>query len=162
MDISSNIGISSYGAMTQSNATSSSMRPPPPPPPEAVDGELSGYLSEVEGSEEAKDFMQDFMSMSLSGEFDAEQLAASAPDSLKEYAEEQGVDLEEMMQAANEHFEEMGSKMPEDGNRPPPPPEGASMMNSDSAMYSSVAQYGDSSNELMESLISALSIKTTA
>jgi len=168
MDISSNFGVSSYSSLTQSSEVQSS-RPPPPPRPEPVEGELSGYLSEADNAEEAKSFMQDFMSMSLSGEFDAEALAASAPESLIAYAEEQGVDLEEMMESANEHFEEMGSNRPESGNRPPPPPppedgESSSTFSFDdlSQAYASVSEYGNNETDLMDSLLSSLSIKTTA
>jgi len=122
MDISSNFGVSSYSSTTQTSGVSSSRPPPPPQKIEAVEGELSGYLSEAENAEEAKSFMDDFMSMNLSGEFDAAALVESAPDSLKEYAEEQGVDLEEMMASANQYFEEMSSDTQEEGGRPPPPP----------------------------------------
>jgi len=110
MDISSSFGASPYGSITKTNTDMQVSMPPGRPKP--VEGELSGYLSQVQGSDEAKNFMQDFMSMNMSGEFDAEALAESAPDSLKAYAQEQGVDLAEMMQAANDKFQQMGSKMP--------------------------------------------------
>jgi len=164
MDISGSYTVSPYTSVSQSSSEMKVGSRPPPPPPEPVEGELSGYLSEVEDTEEVKSFMQEVMSMSLSGDFDAEELAESAPESLKAYAEEQGVDLEEMMQNAHDHLQQMGNKMPGGGGPMPPPTEEEEQTSIDNAAssYASIAQLGDNENDLMESLLSSLSIKTTA
>ena len=164
MDISGSYTVSPYTSVSQSSSEMKVGSRPPPPPPEPVDGELSGYLSEVEDTEEVKSFMQEVMSMSLYGDFDAEELAEMAPDSLKAYAQEQGVDLEDMMQNAHDHLQQMGNKMPGGGGPMPPPAQEDEQTSLDSATssYASIAQLGDSENDLMESLLSSLSIKTTA
>ncbi|MBN2122744.1 MAG: hypothetical protein JW821_00485, partial [Deltaproteobacteria bacterium] len=51
----------------------------------------------------------------MNGTFDAAEMAANAPEALKTFAEENGVDLEHML-------EDMAARMEETGGGPPPPP----------------------------------------
>lgn len=153
MNISQSYGMSGMSSMQSMTGMQGKM--PPPPPPE--DGKLSGYMAENRGSEETKSFMNSFKEMSKSGEFDAAALAEQAPESLKAYAEEQGVDLESMLEGAYEKFEERASK---GGRKGPPPSEGGNMQGAMSA-YSSIAQGTSSESNLLNSLMSAISIKET-
>jgi hypothetical protein len=153
-----------YSSFTSSlnnqNMVSNEQRPPKPPQP--VEGELSGFLSESRGDSEVKEFMQGFMEMNMSGEFDAATLAEQAPESLKAYAEEQGVDLEEMLQQAHDKFSEMGPPPGGKGGRPMPPPELLDASSNKTDVYAAISELGDADSELIDSLISSLSIKTAA
>jgi len=137
----------------------------PPKPPEPIDGELSGYMAEAQGSEEVKDFMKTFMEMNFSGEFDAASLAQSAPESLQTYAQEQGVDLETMLQNAHEQHQEMASGKGKGGGGMPPPPRDeneSNNVNSLLSQYTSVSQLNNSESSLLEDLMSSISIKAVA
>ena len=161
MNISTN-----YSSFTNSlnNQTMVSNEQRPPKPPKPVEGELSGFLSENRGNSEVKDFMRGFMEMNISGEFDAASLADQAPESLKAYAEEQGVDLEEMLQQAHDKFSEMGPPPGGKGGRPVPPSEqlDASSTSNKTDIYAAISELGDADSELIDSLFSSLSIKTAA
>lgn len=161
MNISTNYS-SFTNSLTNQNNVSNEHRPPKPPQP--VEGELSGFLSESRGDSEVKGFMQGFMEMNMSGEFDAATLAEQAPESLKTYAEEQGVDLEDMLQQAHDKFVEMGAPPRGKGGRPMPPQEqlGASSANNKADVYAAISGLGNTDSELIDSLISSLSIKTAA
>lgn len=163
MDISTNYSSLTH-ALSNQNIGSLENRPPERQRPDPVDGELSGFLSESRGNTEVKDFMKGFMEMNISGEFDAATLAESAPDSLKAYAEEQGVDLETMLQQAHDKFSEMGPPPAGRGGKPMPPPEQNGTTNTDNKtnIYSAISQLGDADSELINSLISSLSIQTAA
>ncbi|MDF2176768.1 hypothetical protein P2G88_00705 [Aliiglaciecola sp. CAU 1673] len=87
-------------------------RPPPPP----KDG-LSGFMDTAKDDPEIRDFLQSIREASDSGEFDAQALAEQAPDSLKSYAEENGIDLASMFQKKHDaHQERMASS---EGGRQP-------------------------------------------
>lgn len=72
--------------------TNSSDEAPPPPPP----GGGPGGPSEAD-REEMRTFHEAILAAKESGEFDAEALAEQAPDSLKAFAEEQGIDLTDLV-----------------------------------------------------------------
>lgn len=75
--------------------TNSSEELPPPPPPGGGQGGPGGP-SETD-REEMRTFHEAILSAKESGEFDAEALAEQAPDSLKAFAEEQGIDLTDLV-----------------------------------------------------------------
>lgn len=142
--------ISQFSGMLQSNgisATSAAQsRPPPPPPPQ---DELSDYMDESKEDTEVKAFMESVMEMEASGTFDAESLAANAPASMKEYAEENGVDLKSF-------FEQKHEQHSQRGGMPPPPQSGQA------GSYASTSMLGSAESTLMETLSSSISINTTA
>lgn len=81
--------------------------PPPPPPPAekpAEEDALASFMRSSGQDEEVKNFMQEVMEMEASGEFDAESLAESAPDSLKAYADENDIDLTSFFQQKHDQF----------------------------------------------------------
>jgi hypothetical protein len=139
-------------------AMSGAGRPPPPPPP--VQGELSGYAVETSGSDQMTDFMQDFMKSSFSGEFDAKTLSENAPDSLKAYAQNNGVSLEDMLTQAHEKLQSHDRGSANDGNAMPPP----SSMQGNTSMASSYMANSQmsSSLSLQNNLMNSISIRVTA
>ncbi|MBU3023158.1 hypothetical protein [Aestuariibacter sp. A3R04] len=141
--------ISQFSGMLQSNgisATSTAQSRPPPPPPQ---DELSDYMDESSEDTEVKAFMESVMEMEASGTFDAESLAANAPASMKEYAEENGVDLKSFFEQKHEQHNQRGSM-------PPPPPA------NQAGNYASTSMLGSAESTLMETLSSSISINTTA
>jgi hypothetical protein len=93
--------------------------PPPPPPPMMSDTsglDLSSLedLSDDEKSE-IKSFMEELSAAVQGGTFDEETMAASAPDSLATLAEENGMELADLIGKLAEDAERTGKE-------PPPPP----------------------------------------
>lgn len=160
MEISNNYGFSPFNAMTNIQGK---MQMPVMEPPEAREGELSGYLSETTRSEEVKDFTKSFIEMSKSGEFDAASLAAVAPESLQDYALEQGVELEDMLQSANDNFQQKKDSLPQGGNMPPGFGDGNMSGAGQSAMsmYSSIAN-SSGQGSLLSQLMSSLAVNEKA
>ncbi|MCP5010890.1 MAG: hypothetical protein GY942_12995, partial [Aestuariibacter sp.] len=77
---------------TEQTMATNQIKPPPPPKPPAQD-ELSDFMSQSRDDEAVQSFMHDIMAMEQSGTFDAEQVAAMAPASLQQYAQENDIDL---------------------------------------------------------------------
>ncbi len=97
--------------------------PPQGPSPrmsEATDIEMMDMLSSMseEDLEELQEFYEEMMESVRSRTFDAAETAETAPEQLKTFAEENDINLEEMLTAQVEH------------GRPPqgPPPQGAAPM----------------------------------
>ena len=124
MDMNS---IGSIMQMIQSGDISSSghNRPMPPPPMGMGSesglqlspmGKMMGNMPELSSEEisQLKDFRSQMMTAIQSGEFDAEEMAANAPEFMQQHAEENGVDLAEMLEL-------MGDRM---SSMPPPRPMG--------------------------------------
>ncbi|MBN1850579.1 MAG: hypothetical protein JW932_18565 [Deltaproteobacteria bacterium] len=80
---------------------------PPPPMPFGGAGDLVSQLSDDE-KEEMHTFHEEMMEAVKDGTFDASEMAANAPDALKSFAEENGIDLETLLE--------------EQVSAPPPPP----------------------------------------
>jgi len=78
----------------KSQTNSSEELPPPPPPGGGPVG--PGGPSDAE-REEMRTFHEAILAAKESGEFDAEALAEQAPDSIKAFAEEQGIDLTDLV-----------------------------------------------------------------
>lgn len=90
--------------------------PPPPPPSESSSGLDLSSLQELSDEEksELKSFMEELRESIEDGTFDAETIAASAPDSLTTLAEENDMELTELVQQMSDEIE--------DAPPPPPPP----------------------------------------
>ena len=81
------------------------------------DGKMMNAVSQMDEDEmaEMRTFHQEMMEAMADGTFDASEMAAEAPDSLVSFAEENGIDLTQMI-------EDMASKMEQTKGAPPPPP----------------------------------------
>jgi len=93
---------------------------PPPPPPPMMSGMSGLDLSSLENlsdDEKAaiKSFMEDLAASVQDGTFDAESIAAGAPDAFATLAEENGIELTELIR-------NLAGELEEAGNTPPPPP----------------------------------------
>lgn len=132
-------------AFAGQQAQNSAMPPPPPPPQD----ELSGFMVEAKDDEDVRSFMQSIMDMEQSGEFDAATVAASAPDSLKAYAQENGIDLESFFQQKHDDFVSRREQAP---NQPDTPAQA----------YSQTADLNSNSSNLLSALTSSLSVNTQA
>ncbi len=106
-------------AMLEKDAAMMKSGPPPGPPPMMAGGlgEAASGMSDEE-EEELMSFVEEMMKSVEDGTFDAAEMASSAPESLKSYAEENGIDLE----SALEDQAAMMEKMAAQGPPPPPPP----------------------------------------
>ena len=116
------------------NKTNSSDELPPPPPPGGMDGP-----NETE-REEMRAFHQSILEAMDGGEFDADALAEAAPDSVKAFAEEQGIELTDLVSdLANREL-------------PPEPPA------MDSAMSAMMSQYQANSGDedILNTLLKAM------
>ena len=133
---------------------------PPPPPPEQ--GELSGYVFETRDTAATTEFMQEFMDSSFSGDFDVESLVQNAPDSLKAYAENNGVALEDMLTAAHERLQSHGKNG--SGHGIMQPPSGMQGNASSNALASSYLANSlqSSSQNMVNNLLNSMSIRVTA
>ena len=93
---------------TEQTMATNQIKPPPPPKPPAQD-ELSDFMNQSRDDEAVQSFMHDIMAMEQSGTFDAEQVAAMAPASLQQYAQENDIDLAEFFQAKHDAFQQRQS-----------------------------------------------------
>jgi hypothetical protein len=96
---------------------------PPPPPPPMMSGMSGLDLSSLEDLNDdekggIRSFLEDLTSSVQDGTFDAETLAASAPDALANLAKENGIELTELIQNLADEIEKAG-------NAPPPMIDGA-------------------------------------
>lgn len=92
--------------------------PPPPSHPElGMGGPQPSSLTDLTDDEKAalQSFMEELSSSVEDGSFDAETTAASAPDTLSSLAEENGIELTELIQS-------LADKIEDAENTPPPPP----------------------------------------
>ncbi len=121
-------------ALSALKSKTSSSEAPPPPPPGGVDGP-----SETE-REEMRAFHESILEAMESGEFDAEALAEAAPDSVKAFAEEQGIELTDLVS-------DLASR-----ELPPEPPA------MDSAMSAMMSQYQANSGDedVLNTLLKAM------
>jgi hypothetical protein len=105
--------------MLEKDASMMKNRPNGPggPPPPMMFGEAVSGMSDEE-KEEMQAFLKNMMEAVKSGAFDASEMAANAPEALKSYAEENGIDLE----SALEDEAAMMEKRANAQNAPPPPP----------------------------------------
>jgi hypothetical protein len=120
-----------------------------PPPPngtaqqntnmEALKDLISGLSDD--GKTEAKDFFKTVRDAIESGNYNAEELAKNAPDELKTAAEENGVNLTDLINDMADQYNEMKDRFSEMPPPPPPPEESSS---------SNTLQY--SNNSLLEIL----------
>ena len=86
----------------------------PPPPPPMMGGPEGSEMSEEEIAE-MEAFHDEIINAVNDGSFDASEMAANAPESMVNFAEENGFDLEQMIEGmAQEPQGHMGA--------PPPPP----------------------------------------
>lgn len=108
-------------------------------------GQLLSAFSSMseEDKTDADSFRDSILEAVESGEYDAEELAASAPDSLVALAEETGIDLEELVDEIASMAEQA----------PPPPPSG--MMPPDSALSLTEDEL-EEADAYRESLIEAM------
>ena len=108
-------------------------------------GQLLSAFSSMseEDKTDADSFRDSILEAVESGEYDAEELAASAPDSLVALAEETGIDLEELVDEIASMAEQA----------PPPPPSG--MMPSSSALSLTEDEL-EEADAYRESLIEAM------
>lgn len=156
MEISQNYANVQTAAVSKLNN-----RPPMPqgePPALPESDALSGFLNNAKDDEEVKEFMRSVMDMEMSGNFDAATLAANAPDSLKEYAAQEGIDLEAYLNEKHENFSEMSNKMGGPAGSPPAKPEEAE----ESQLYKQVSQLSEEQQDLLSSLLSSLTVDTNA
>ena len=89
----------------------------PPPPPSGMMPPSSALSLTEDELEEADAYRESLIEAMESGEFDAETLAESAPDTVVAMAEEAGMTVEEFITQVAEGDE--------NGNMPPPPPPSA-------------------------------------
>ena len=108
-------------------------------------GQLLSAFSSMseEDKTDADSFRDSILEAVESGEYDAEELAASAPDSLVALAEETGIDLEELVDEIASMAEQA----------PPPPPSG--MMPPNSALSLTEDEF-EEADAYRESLIEAM------
>lgn len=94
--------------------------------PETLDisalGKSRNAISQMSDEEKAemRVFHEEMMEAVKNGTFDASTMAANAPDALKSFAEENGVDLETMMEDQAFMMQNMANTQ---GPPPPPPPQ---------------------------------------
>ena len=90
---------------------------PPPPPPMMSEGGGGSLLDDLTEEElaELEAFKEEIVESLMNGTFDASELAANAPDALTAFAEENDIDLTQMI-------EDMASGPGRNGGPPPPPP----------------------------------------
>jgi hypothetical protein len=83
-------------------------------------GKLGSAISQMtdEEREEMRVFHKEMMDAVKNGTFDASEMAANAPDVLKSFAEENGVDLESMLEDQASMMQNMATTQ----GPPPPPP----------------------------------------
>lgn len=120
--------ISSASSLFQIESTSTSgtrqaHRMPPPPPPGGEEFEASpmGQIMSLRESLSTEDqaalddFMKDLFGQMNSESFDAASAAESAPEALKEYAAENGIDLEQLFTDMKQHHDEMKARFESEG-----------------------------------------------
>ena len=76
-------------------------------------GEMKNLISGMsdEGKAEMRTFHQEMQQAIRSGDFDASEMAAKAPEELKSWADEKGIDLEEMLDKSANIAMEMKEKL---------------------------------------------------
>jgi hypothetical protein len=111
-------GVDLEGVLEADASRMKSGAAPPGPPPMMASGlgeAVSGTSDEEE--EEILSFLEKMMQSIEDGTFDASEMAKSAPESLKSYAEQNGVDLESALADQATMMEKYAAQGP-----PPPPP----------------------------------------
>ena len=118
-----------------------SMPPPPPPPSDSTEessstdtdsttaASIKAIMDELknqstQGNTSAQSFAKELFDSLKSGNADAAKLAEDAPDELKQFAEENGIDLTAVFTDMKNH------PAPPNGGTPPPPPPDDSTSNS--------------------------------
>ena len=125
---------SALESMAEQVESRQAMRMPPPPPPPAEDesqeeSEDTAAASEImelvdaaraagASEEDLEEFREIIMEAIQRGNFDAEALAAQAPDALKDAAKTNDIDLASALQSMAEDMESRRGMVP-----PPPPPQ---------------------------------------
>lgn len=152
MDIS-NSSVMQQANLERTMAQGMGNTPPPPPPPKPEEDELSDFMAESGDSDAVKSFMQSIMDMEDSGEFDAETLATTAPETLQSYAEEHNIDLATFFQAKHDSMQEAKTASSA---------EPAATVPSAVDQYASTEDIGKPEKGLFDMLKSSLGIKTQA
>ena len=138
---------------TESSATGEPLPPPPPRPDSDQNISAMGqWMSEISDDEksELQTFLEQIRTDAASGSLDSEALAEQAPASLQALADEQGVDLTELITAlANAPVPPQDKGM---GPPPGPPPEELqSIMDFHQQVQDAVAQGSFDADSLAES-----------
>jgi hypothetical protein len=123
----------------------SHMPPPPPPGGEAFEASPMGQIMSLRESLNSEDrsalddFMKGLFEQMNSDSFDAASTAEEAPEALKEFAAENGIDLEQLFTEMKQHHDDMKVRFEAEGYdargmRPPfPGPDLASIIGSNSS-----------------------------